>query len=93
MEILAAGLNSYSGTGKCDFFLYSWLSWQLMFVVDKLQSGSSIVFPFTLRAQHILYIVTHEHALLQSGVVCEKFKVSKLKPEEIHYAVYSDITT
>ena len=29
-----------------------------MFVVDKLQSGSSIVFPFTLRAQHILYIVT-----------------------------------
>ena len=20
MEILAAGLNSYSGTGKCDFF-------------------------------------------------------------------------
>ena len=21
MEILAAGLNSYSGTGKCDFFV------------------------------------------------------------------------
>ena len=92
MEILAAGLNSYSGTGKCDFFLYSWLSWQLIFVVDKLQSGSRVVFHSHCE-RGIFHISLHEHALLQSGVVCEKFKVSKLKPEEIHYAVYSDITT
>lgn len=73
-------------------FLYSWLSWQLIFVVDTLQSGSRVVFHSHCE-RSIFYISLHEHALLQSGVVCEKFKVSKLKPEEIHYAVYSDITT